>query len=70
MGSLAKVYDFKSKEVLLEFVHAGFGFISGVQTQGYIACSTCGPNLSSIARLSFSSQIGISWSYYVSSYGT
>ncbi len=31
-------------------MYVGFGFISGLQTQGYKACSTCGPNMSSIAR--------------------
>jgi hypothetical protein len=30
----------------------GFGFVSGYQVQGYKACSTCGPSLEDVAKLS------------------
>ncbi|CAM6103866.1 unnamed protein product [Calypogeia fissa] len=30
----------------------GYGFVSGLQTQGYKACSTCGPSLEDMAKYS------------------
>jgi Domain of unknown function (DUF4218)/Transposase family tnp2 len=33
----------------ISIVYAGFGFVSGLQTQGYKACSTCGPSLEDMA---------------------
>ncbi len=32
------------------FLSSGFGFVSGLQTQGYKACSTCGPGLEDMAK--------------------
>src|SRR5450759_2215469 len=31
---------------------AGFGFLSGFQTKGYMACSSCGPDLADVAKFS------------------
>jgi len=33
-------------------LQSGFGFVSGLQTQGYKACSTCGPSLEDMAKYS------------------
>lgn len=34
------------------FICAGYGFISGLQTQGYKACSICGPSFEDVAKYS------------------
>lgn len=34
------------------YMYIGFGFISGLQTQGYHACPICGPGMKDIARRS------------------
>jgi hypothetical protein len=36
----------------IQYLTTGFGFVSGLQTQGYRACSTCGPSLGDMAKYS------------------
>ncbi|CAM6092138.1 unnamed protein product [Calypogeia fissa] len=46
--------EFDLRGILLWTMHdyPGFGFLSGLQTKGYMACPTCGPDLKSVSRYS------------------
>ncbi|CAM6084235.1 unnamed protein product [Calypogeia fissa] len=52
IGGLSWVFNLKGICMWTMHDYPGYGFVSGLQIQGYKACSTCGPSLEDMAKYS------------------